>query len=43
MLVITAVNPLPPNYSEYNDEIEGVQYDVEKAIELLAVAGNEDF
>lgn len=37
-----AVNPLPPNYLGYNDEVEGYQYDVDKAKELLAEAGYGD-
>jgi len=37
-----AVNPLPPNYLGYNDEVEGYQYDIDKAKELLAEAGYAD-
>src|SRR5699024_12589483 len=34
-----AKNPLPPSYLGYNDDVEGYQYDVEKAKEWLAGAG----
>ncbi len=37
-----AKNPLPPSYLGYNDEVEGYQYDVEKAKEVLKEAGYED-
>ncbi|MET3682016.1 peptide/nickel transport system substrate-binding protein [Alkalibacillus flavidus] len=37
-----AVNPLPPNYLGYNDELEVYEYDLEKAQSLLAEAGYED-
>lgn len=38
----TGVNPLPPNYLGHNDDVEGYQYDVEKAEKLLVEAGYED-
>ena len=34
-----AVNPMPPSITGYNDEIEGYDYNPEKAKELLAEAG----
>ncbi len=37
-----AVNIIPPNYFGHNDDIEGYEYDTEKAKELLAEAGYED-
>ena len=37
-----AKNPMPPVISGYNDDIEGYEYDPEKAKELLAEAGLED-
>ncbi|NIK10664.1 ABC transporter substrate-binding protein [Alkalibacillus almallahensis] len=37
-----AVNPVPPNYLGYNDELELYEYDLERAQELLAEAGYED-
>ncbi|MCM3740620.1 ABC transporter substrate-binding protein [Oceanobacillus luteolus] len=38
----TAVNPLPPGYLGYNDELKPYSYDPDKAIELLAEAGFAD-
>ncbi len=37
-----AKNPLPPSYLGYNDDVEGYQYDVDKAKELLSEAGYAD-
>lgn len=37
-----AVNPMPPSISGYNDQIEGYDYNPEKAKELLAEAGLAD-
>ncbi|MFA1820975.1 ABC transporter substrate-binding protein [Virgibacillus oceani] len=37
-----AVNLIPPNYLGHNDDIEGYEYNTEKAKELLADAGYED-
>ncbi|WP_335872498.1 ABC transporter substrate-binding protein [Bacillus sp. 2205SS5-2] len=37
-----AKNPMPPVISGYNDDIEGYDYNPEKAKELLAEAGMED-
>ncbi|SFB14757.1 peptide/nickel transport system substrate-binding protein [Lentibacillus halodurans] len=37
-----AVNLTPPNYMGYNDEIEGYDYDTDRAKELLAEAGHGD-
>lgn len=37
-----AVNPMPPSISGYNDEVEGYEYNPEKAKELLAQAGLAD-
>lgn len=34
--------PLPPSYMGYNDEVESLEYDPEKASELLAEAGYEE-
>ncbi|MGP4072530.1 ABC transporter substrate-binding protein [Piscibacillus sp. B03] len=36
------VNPLPPGYLGYNDELEGYEYDPDKAMELLEEAGYGD-
>ncbi|MFW0779443.1 ABC transporter substrate-binding protein [Rossellomorea marisflavi] len=37
-----AKNPMPPVVAGYNDELEGYEYDPEKAKELLKEAGLED-
>ena len=37
-----AKNPMPPSISGYNDDIEGYEYNPEKAKELLKAAGLED-
>lgn len=37
-----AKNPMPPSISGYNDDIEGYEYNPEKAKELLAQAGLAD-
>ena len=37
-----AVNPLPPGYLGYNDEVPGYDYDLDKAKALLKEAGFED-
>src|SRR5699024_968947 len=37
-----AVNPIPPSIEGYNDEIEGYEYNPEKAKELLEEAGYGD-
>ncbi len=37
-----AVNPMPPSISGYNEDIEGYDYNPEKAKELLKEAGFED-
>src|SRR5699024_7201808 len=37
-----AVNPMPPSISGYNEDIEGYDYNHEKAKELLKEAGFED-
>ncbi|GEL76006.1 ABC transporter substrate-binding protein [Tenuibacillus multivorans] len=39
---VPAKNPVPPSYLGYNDEVEGYEYDLEKAQELLAEAGYAD-
>ena len=37
-----AVNPVPPGYLGYNDELELYEYNLDKSKELLAEAGYED-
>ena len=37
-----AKNPMPPSISGYNDDIEGYEYNPEKAKELLKAVGLED-
>ncbi|MBR7552764.1 ABC transporter substrate-binding protein [Allobacillus sp. GCM10007491] len=37
-----AVNPVPPGYLGYNDELELYEYNLDKSKELLAEAGHED-
>ncbi|MFP3360460.1 ABC transporter substrate-binding protein, partial [Planococcus sp. SIMBA_143] len=37
-----AKNPMPPVIGGYNDDIEGYEYDLDKAKDLLKEAGYED-